>query len=346
MFYSMRKIRLFVIVFSSLAAAECWGNDVRNGGNVIVCQDYTRLLDYYEGEAVWGFHTNHQTLSTEARGYDLHAAMSQAEILLGRISALDPQRYFSALRALRKMQESAAILPGIILPPVQDTGPIFQIPTGCKLTQAASQGLPRFPNEFYFVFSEDIWNAMADVDRVGLVLHEALYFYEIQTGQVTSRSARYLTALVSSSEVGEYSQAGYSDSLRKGSIVELSGLSEKIAELFAAIFHDFVGKIFSMDGQSSILFRDLVVSSDIIVVYLTEVSPQRQTNFQLSVQESGDHFDLTAVAEAPGQLPAYGSGVLHYIDGVLYWKLKPLSDPHGLLSGIAERQFPAELHPN
>lgn len=161
-----------------------------NGGDVVVCGNgYPRLYDYYEAEQRWKLpvvYSSERTVDAKVRD------------LIGRIARLNPRRATVYTKWFESFYNETEFLAGVELIDIPDTGDGF-IPSGCVLKQAAVQRQMRFPNEKRFTVQNDIFMAMDDDNKAGLILHELILREASEfRGHESSINARYFHAQIAS----------------------------------------------------------------------------------------------------------------------------------------------------
>jgi hypothetical protein len=159
------------------------GNERGNGGNGVVCRNSdgtiksAELLDLYEGRALFGLKYSELQGSIEEKYKTI------IEDIYGR--AVSPTEYL----IFNHIKESFVMLPeGVELEPISDSRQII-IPRGCKIEQVAN-----FYNLRSIYIVSDIYNKFSDLDKLGLLLHEALYYLDRQDGVKDSRHSRRAVA--------------------------------------------------------------------------------------------------------------------------------------------------------
>ncbi len=254
--FTIKSISLATSLFfmSQLAGA----NEVRNGGSFLNCDGDLRLLDLHEAEAVWSLPQERlEKLFTSSDRISETATIGDAVVyasqILSRIESVDRVREANYQVTLFNLIDNSLLLDKSILPPIDDFGPVA-IPETCQLLQAASQALPRFEGEKYFTFSASIWQKLAPIQKVALIVHEVVLFDELKRGERTSRSARYLTGLLFSSKITEIDETVYGELLSAANITPPLKLSSKMRNL-SSIFSKLTGKVLNIkqDGTLRVL---------------------------------------------------------------------------------------------
>jgi hypothetical protein len=174
-------VRKIILALSALilSLTSYAGNERGNGGSGVVCRNAdgsiksAELLDIYEGKALFGLKYSSLTGTIEEN------YKSIIEDIYGKV--LSPTEYM----IFNHIKNSFVMLPeGVELEPINDSLPII-IPRGCKIEQVAN-----FYNLKSIYIVSDIYNKLSDLDKLGLLLHEALYFLDRQGGVKDSRHTR------------------------------------------------------------------------------------------------------------------------------------------------------------
>lgn len=183
----------------SFSKASKKGGLVGNGGGTVVCRDEThriktiQLLDYYESMLHPGMKIDIQNLSGDWK--------AKANAVIERVRAKSEMRYQLYSKWLEKFESERLLLEGVQFSTVADSGYIG-VPIGCAFEQAAIQRRPNFSEDPRYFINSELWNAMGDSQKAGLVLHEIIYREAIGYGHTDSIRARYLTGLYSSEGFG------------------------------------------------------------------------------------------------------------------------------------------------
>lgn len=150
------------------------------GGRGSVCRNAdgsirsAESLDLYEGRAMYGFKIQRSNIPM----------IDQLQAALARI----PNRPGDLVRFYveRVLQHIKFTPLGSQLTPVDDSFEAV-LPAGCVAEQAA-----RYYNDRLILVNQDIWDAMGETDRAGLVLHEAVYAANRAAGATDSRQSRHI----------------------------------------------------------------------------------------------------------------------------------------------------------
>lgn len=153
------------------------------GGNAVVCRDQqknitsARLLDLYEGEILHSLQYEPLNVSIDERLKEVVEGIYGPKIGQGM------------LFLFKSIQNSFKLLPsGVALKPINDSGHIF-IPAVCKVEQVAN-----FYNMANVYIVSDIYNKMSDLDKLGLILHEVIYWQEREGFVKKSKYTRRVVA--------------------------------------------------------------------------------------------------------------------------------------------------------
>lgn len=206
------RLFLLTVLFSGNALASAdfpiklFGDQVGNGGKIIVCRSEqeeiisTKLLDFYESEILY-------SLASDFTG---DSYLEMAANAAARLEAFDSRRANRyRLQVEDFLQNTRFVTSPLIETP--DSDHIVAPPFGCNLEQVAIQLKPSFPQDRLFTINRDLWDAMSDADKAGLVLHEVIYNEAIARGHKNSIGVRYINAVVSSDRISSMSETEYYD---------------------------------------------------------------------------------------------------------------------------------------
>ena len=193
----------FLNLFPAMAHAQ---QVVGNGGIVLAGGCYGpeityEILDFYEAKIEYGFEIE--------LGPDTGQIADKVNVALRRLARLDPvraakyQEWFASFAA-----DSANLPAGVRLSSTDDYGSVDRRPD-CSIRQAAVQRNPVVSAGKRYFFDAELVSKLDQDNHAGLVLHELIYRDAISRGQVTSRLARYLTALISSKDFETLSADDY-----------------------------------------------------------------------------------------------------------------------------------------
>ncbi len=177
------------------------GIHVGNGGDAVVCytnEQQTELksvvmLDYFEASHI---------LKNMAPDFGNPPVIGDSyheylEVVLSRMRRHNEQLAGMLASYLHEYSQRTEFLDEIELVDVPDSGHIA-LPYNCKIKQIAIQRLPRFIEEPRFVVDESLFHQLDLMNRAMLAIHEAVYAWAIELGQVNSLNTRYITAYLSS----------------------------------------------------------------------------------------------------------------------------------------------------
>jgi hypothetical protein len=200
---------LFTISTSSTAYAV---KETGNGGDVVVCKSAAgrvtsiELYDFYEGRVRHGFLLD---LGSSTLNY-----LEKLERIFKRLDRLNPNRSELFRSWLKDFFSEAEFLSGITLVDIPDTGNGY-VPRGCTLEQIAVQREPYFPGDKRYTISDDLWRALPEDSKAGLILHELL-FREARNQifpHENSVRVRYLNSFLSTSKLETMSLKGWIETL-------------------------------------------------------------------------------------------------------------------------------------
>ena len=198
----MKTLLPMILIMTSHFALA--GNEIGNGGDVIVCKKNAKInkvefFDLFEGR--------------ERRGlkYNLGAANlpweKKVEIILQRVRQISPQRaerYAGWFKTF--ISDSEFITSGKLID-IPDTGDGW-IPPNCDIEQIVVRRDTHFPNEKIFLVSAELWNFLDNDNKAALVTHE-LILRELMTNEdhthKSSVFARYFNEMVIADALSSYS---------------------------------------------------------------------------------------------------------------------------------------------
>lgn len=192
-------------IFSLLVVASWAGNEVGNGGNVVVCTDQSvRLLDYYEAEELLDFELS----------LDGETEIEIVAAVLERMKRLDAERAANYAEKLAAFFDNVRFLDKALLPDTQDYGEV-ELPTGCRIEQLCIQKEPALPEFKRYAIHRPLWDRLSVRHRAGLILHEIVYGEAIAKGHKDSRKSRYVTGMLSATAMNTFTQAQYDERIEK-----------------------------------------------------------------------------------------------------------------------------------
>jgi len=182
------------------------GGLVGNGGGTVVCRDPRQkiksieLLDFYEARTLRNMHIDIQKFQGDWK--------AKAAAIIARIESKSELRFKLYSAWLQNFAAEQKLLTDVQFSTVPDSGYIG-VPAGCEFEQAAIQRQPIFLGDARYYLNAELWNAMDDSQKAGLVLHEIIYREAIGYGHVDSIRSRYLTGLYASSDFETQGQNDY-----------------------------------------------------------------------------------------------------------------------------------------
>lgn len=192
----MKIIILLVLLISVQVSA---GDKIGNGGQGIDCESSLQLIDYWYGK-------NFKTQNTFDLTSSAESDLNRLNWLIQRWKRLDPQRaeqyHLKALSLLKG--ESVTFVRGQELTSTADTD-IENIPAQCSIKQIALQ-LKDLTSPFTILIQKDYFDQLSSVDRVGLIIHELLFF-EIQSP--TANQVREMGLLLVDQDLDKMSDSYY-----------------------------------------------------------------------------------------------------------------------------------------
>jgi hypothetical protein len=173
-------VMLVLSSFFTFASSEREGG----GGNAVVCRDIqeniisAKLLDLYEGEVLHKLEYESLTSTVDEKLEEIITDIYGPQ-------AKDHGKLFQ----FKSIQKAFNLLPkGVALKPIDDSGHII-IPDNCRVEQVAN-----FYNVDNIYIVSDIYNKFAPVDKLALILHEAIFFLERESFVRNSKYTRRVVA--------------------------------------------------------------------------------------------------------------------------------------------------------
>lgn len=199
------KYRTFALALALGFAAHA-SKIIGNGGNVVVCMNRNispsivhvarpvMLLDFYEAELL------HDLTIQDPGGQTYQEKVAN---IMAKFRIKFPDLAKALDVELNNFEIHNRKLAGVELESTVDS---FHsaLPLGCSIQQVAIQipsTLPRFPRDPWFEVSQDLWDQLDELNKAGLVIHEALYRIGARNGAEHSRGVRYVVGLMFSTQM-------------------------------------------------------------------------------------------------------------------------------------------------
>jgi hypothetical protein len=171
--------------FSSFA-----GGDAGNGGGAFVCRNTNNeilsaeLVDFYEGKTEYH-------LSIKQTNLEVESQLNKA--VLKYISSV-PVKASEILESIEQVQKIMHVVSNARLENTNDFN-LRVSPKSCLGGFVKFEQLANFTNDGQLMVDQEIYEALSNTDKAGLVLHEAAYLLARKWRDVvSSREARRLTA--------------------------------------------------------------------------------------------------------------------------------------------------------
>lgn len=163
-------------------------HEVGNGGDAVVCGDgRVMMLDLVE----WSYAFTYDFLSSEK------PVLENIAHVLNHWRFIDPLLMDRLMKEAQEFEANAVFLGGVDLVDIPDSAH-SSVPHGCSIKQIAIRREPMFPQEKRYTVSKDLYDAMDNTHKAGMILHEIIYNWAVIQKHENSIRARYLTALLSS----------------------------------------------------------------------------------------------------------------------------------------------------
>jgi hypothetical protein len=160
----MEKIKsLFVILLCSFTFA---GHEVNNGGHGLECEDGSFIFfDYYFIERIWD-----QPIDIPKEDSPFKAAIQ----VTTRLAEYFPTEATSLIFNIMNLRNNIEFSTDLIINDTNDIATPIQ-PRDCQLRQIAVQFQDPFTNDVRVIVDDIFYQRLSFRDKVGLILHEAIY---------------------------------------------------------------------------------------------------------------------------------------------------------------------------
>ena len=194
---------LLLTIFTYTSAPGLAGDEILNGGDVVVCPREVRTLDTVERQLLHKFpdHTSERVLRT-VRSVRLEDAIGDVLEPLKSVHRKLHQCLTSYYENRHFWQE-VTFVDGSIFANVPDEVS-YVVPKHCEKKQAALQFHEAlYENKHRYLFDIEIWNQMDDFEKSVLIIHEILLRNSIlnRTWNGDTRKVRHLTGLITSGQI-------------------------------------------------------------------------------------------------------------------------------------------------
>lgn len=196
---------LYSFFVETAFAQDPGGDEVGNGGNVIMCEEGTdgsiETLDVYEARVIRDLWINLDTVEGNE--------FAKARAAIQGLHNLDPDREAFYLKLLAHFPSDMLLLPNEHFPEVKDSNH-FPPPVQCTVAQAVIQRRKIYPQDKRYFFNQRLWALWDKNHRAALILHEIIYYDALRHGHTTSEATRYFNSLLFSGEIARLNQDEYS----------------------------------------------------------------------------------------------------------------------------------------
>lgn len=214
-----------LVAFSASAGGRDGG-----GGHGTFCGNQVRLLDYQQSQ--WGYTLN-------LGGPELKTVELKLDYILKRLAKVNPNRAKSYQDIIAIILNPKNFVP-MGITNLSDAGG-FLIPPGCHgEVQIAFQRNPVFSGDQQFTINSKLWDLMPINDRVGLLLHEAIYYEYLSnhsegSGQYAFEIVAHFNFFLSSSMMNNISLNKYYEIFRNSRISSIIDTKNAIPINIASI---------------------------------------------------------------------------------------------------------------
>lgn len=193
---------LIYTLFMSLALA---GNEVGNGGDVIICPENIQLLDYFEA-------ADHGFIINPIEGEYIQIASDY----LKSFSKIDAKLAKQYQRRLGEIIGEIDFKPRVSLVDIPDSLN-DSIPKNCKVEQIAIRRNLPVANKS-FIINKDLWDKLSNQNKAGLILHEIIYEHFSYLGDKDSRKARFFNGFIAHDSAKKKMEKSYKSMLQEKEI--------------------------------------------------------------------------------------------------------------------------------
>lgn len=199
--FSMNKITLLIVfIFSHHTLA---GNEVGNGGDVVVCNTGTQLLDYYEASS----------LGLKLGANSQVNFKQEVKNQLDAFAKIDKKTADQYQKRFTSILEEIEFKKNIALSNIPDSSH-EALPAGCSLKQIAIRRSESSLKKLFLV-DKTLWESLDDKNKAGLILHEIIYEHFFFLGEKNSKKARFMTTLLAHIQTGKPLPKSYKSLLQE-----------------------------------------------------------------------------------------------------------------------------------
>lgn len=195
----MKKIILSLFIIQ-LAQAYSTGNEVGNGGDVVLCKKpFTiEMLDLYEARKRF-------KISKDNRPY-----REIINSIIHKLSTIDEDRSNYIKSEFASFIKKSSFEKNAKLINIEDSKH-FSLPKdkSCSLEQIAIKRKEVLPNDSKFIINNDLWEKLDQQNKAALILHEIIYDYFTHLGENNSIKARYYVGYLFNSDLKLVEKSSY-----------------------------------------------------------------------------------------------------------------------------------------
>lgn len=182
----MKKVSIFFLsIFIGFSANASSGNEVGNGGNVFICADSIQLFDFFE------FQNQHNETIDERSGEYKEIAKE----VVAQLQKHDASLAKLLGRRLETFTDNVQFVKDAKLITIKDNKSLIKAQTkDCKVEQVAILKKKVLATEKKFLINQQLWDKLSETHKAGLVMHELIYEYFSDLGEVNSINARALNS--------------------------------------------------------------------------------------------------------------------------------------------------------
>lgn len=198
---SMNKIIIFLLLITTtFSASASSGNEVGNGGDVLVCPDRIQLFDFFEFQGQHGDSIEERTGDYKEIAKEVIKQLQKHDVAFAKLLE----------RRLETFMDNAHLVSDAKLVNIKDTQSLVRkIGKDCTVEQVAILKKKVLATEKKFLINKEFWEKLSETHKAGLVIHELIYEYFADLGEKNSVNARGLNSYLFSNNFSKVSTEEY-----------------------------------------------------------------------------------------------------------------------------------------